>query len=58
MPYLGPEVLMPIASVLAAVGGALLMFWNRIRDGIRVLFGGERKDEAVSADPEEDTLLS
>lgn len=53
--YLGPEVLMPIASVVAAIGGALLMFWNRIRDVVRVLFGGERKDDPVIADAEQDT---
>ena len=28
--YLGPETLMPIASVLAAVAGFFLMFWRVI----------------------------
>ncbi len=27
--YIGPDVLMPIASALAAVVGFLLMFWRR-----------------------------
>ena len=56
--YLGPEVLMPIASVFAAIGGALLMFWSRVRDAIRVLFGGERNDESVTGGPESDTTPS
>jgi hypothetical protein len=28
--YLGPETLMPIASVLAAIAGFFLMFWRLI----------------------------
>jgi hypothetical protein len=27
--YIGPEVLMPVASALAAVAGVALMFWRR-----------------------------
>ena len=27
--YVGPETLMPLASVLAAVVGVLLMFWRK-----------------------------
>ena len=27
--YIGPETLMPLASVLAALAGALLLFWRR-----------------------------
>ena len=27
--YIGPDVLMPVASVIAAVVGFLLMFWRR-----------------------------
>jgi len=27
--YIGPETLMPLASVLAALTGALLLFWRR-----------------------------
>ena len=26
--YLGPEVMMPVASIIAAVVGYLLMFWR------------------------------
>lgn len=28
--YIGPDSLMPIASVFAAVAGFLLMFWRRV----------------------------
>ena len=27
--YIGPEVLMPVASAFAAVAGVALMFWRR-----------------------------
>jgi len=27
--YMGPETMMPLASALAAIVGALLMFWRR-----------------------------
>ena len=45
--YLGPDVLMPVASALAAVAGALLLFGRRtievarkIVKGIARVFGG------------------
>ena len=28
--YIGPDALMPIASVFAAIAGFLLMFWRRV----------------------------
>ena len=44
--YIGPDVLMPVASAIAAAIGFLLMFWHRtvafvkrIVDAIRGLFG-------------------
>lgn len=27
--YIGPETILPLASALAAIGGVLLMFWQR-----------------------------
>jgi hypothetical protein len=27
--YIGPEIMMPVASALAAIVGFLLMFWRR-----------------------------
>ena len=35
--YLGPEVVAPVLSALAAVGGVLLMFWRRVVAGTRAL---------------------
>lgn len=41
--YIGPETIMPIASALAAIGGILMMFWNRttafMRSGVRFIRG-------------------
>jgi hypothetical protein len=28
--YIGPETLLPLASILAAIGGFLLMVWHRL----------------------------
>ena len=33
--YIGPETMLPLASALAAIGGILLMFWQRIVGLIR-----------------------
>jgi len=30
MPYLGPETIMPLASILAAIAGFFLIFWRYI----------------------------
>jgi hypothetical protein len=35
--YIGPDALMPIASVFAAVAGFLLMFWRRVVGAFRLL---------------------
>ena len=32
--YIGPETILPLASVLGAIGGVLMMFWNKIRSGM------------------------
>jgi len=37
MLYVGPEVLMPLVSVVAAIGGAILMFWRRLMKGFRAV---------------------
>jgi hypothetical protein len=38
--YLGPDIVAPVASAIAAAIGALLMFWRRIVTGIRGLGRG------------------
>lgn len=37
--YLGPETLMPLASVFAAVAGVVLMFWRRTKAAARAVAG-------------------
>lgn len=53
--YLGPDVLMPIASILGAIGGAILLFWNRVVDLGRAILGRpprEKDDGDANADTE------
>ena len=35
--YIGPDALMPIASVFAAVAGFVMMFWRRLVGALRML---------------------
>lgn len=37
--YLGPETIMPLASILAAVAGFLLIFWRAIVNTVKKLIG-------------------
>ena len=36
--YIGPETMLPLASALAAIGGVLLMFWQRFVGLVRKLW--------------------
>jgi hypothetical protein len=33
--YIGPETMLPLASALAAIGGVLLIFWQRFVGWVR-----------------------
>jgi hypothetical protein len=33
--YVGPDLIMPLTSALAAIVGVLLMFWNRVTGFVR-----------------------
>jgi hypothetical protein len=35
--YIGPDTLMPIASVFAAVAGFVMMFWRRLVSMVKLL---------------------
>jgi hypothetical protein len=35
--YIGPDTLMPIASVFAALAGFVMMFWRRLVGMVRLL---------------------
>ena len=37
--YIGPDVLLPIASALAAIAGVLLMFWHKTVGFFKKMFG-------------------
>jgi len=37
--YIGPDTLMPIASVFAAVAGFVMMFWRRLVGVVKLLVG-------------------
>jgi len=36
--YIGPETMLPLLSALAAVGGVLLMFWQRFVGLVRKIW--------------------
>jgi hypothetical protein len=38
MLYIGPETMLPLASALAAIGGVLLIFWQRLVGLVRKLW--------------------
>jgi hypothetical protein len=33
--YVGPETVLPLASVLAAIGGVIMMFWHKTVGALR-----------------------
>lgn len=35
--YIGPDALMPLASVFAAIAGFFLMFWRRIVGAVKLI---------------------
>jgi hypothetical protein len=36
--YIGPDLLMPLASALAAIAGVLVMFWQRVVILVRLVW--------------------
>lgn len=54
--YLGPETIMPLASILAAVVGFLLIFWRAIVNFIKKLIGkgGTPANVEEYIEPEDD----
>jgi hypothetical protein len=55
--YLGPEVLMPLVSAIAAIAGGVMMFWHKIRKGARSLLG-KKDPDPVTITPDSDTTSS
>ena len=54
--YLGPETLMPLASILAAVVGFLLIFGRAFLKSVKKVLGkgGPTQDVTAYVEPEED----
>jgi hypothetical protein len=41
--YVGPDQILPFTSALAAVGGAIMIFWRQVTGAARRIFGFFRK---------------
>jgi len=39
MLYIGPDQIAPLTSILAAIGGAILVFWRQVKGACRWLVG-------------------
>lgn len=52
--YLGPEVVAPVLSAIAAVGGVLLMFWRRVvataRSMVRLVTGKPAREASPDSE--------
>jgi hypothetical protein len=50
--YVGPDQMMPVASILATVMGFVMIFWNKVLGIFRKIFGGSKPPEAESSAPQ------
>lgn len=44
--YVGPDQLLPITSILGAIGGAIMIFWRQVVGFFRRVTGGAKASEA------------
>lgn len=51
LPYLGPDNLLPLASIVAAALGIILLFWGRAKGLVRKMLGRSKP-----VDPDADGL--
>ncbi len=49
--YVGPETILPLSSILAAIGGIALMFWSYLRGAAAWCFGLLRRNRAGTSPP-------
>lgn len=49
--YIGPETILPLGSVLAAIGGVALMFWGHVRAAAAWCLGRIRRKDAGPLPP-------
>ena len=57
--YLGPETIMPLASIIAAIVGFLLLFWRSIARFFKKVFrkgGNSVEDITPYVEPEDDEI--
>jgi hypothetical protein len=47
--YIGPETILPLGSILAAIGGVALMFWGYIRAAFAWCIARVRRSDSPSA---------
>ena len=45
--YVGPDQVMPVMSILATVMGMLMIFWNKVMNIFRKLFGVKPPETTV-----------
>jgi hypothetical protein len=50
--YVGPDQMMPVASILATVMGFVMIFWSKVLGVFRRIFGGSKPPEAESSAPQ------
>jgi hypothetical protein len=43
--YVGPDQMMPVASILATVMGFIMIFWNKLLGIVRKIFGLSKPTE-------------
>lgn len=41
--YIGPDQMMPLASILGAIGGAVMIFWRQVQAFFRRIVGVFKK---------------
>ena len=51
--YLGPETIMPLASILATIVGGILVFWRFIVGGIKKIY---RKIRRIPEEPSDEEM--
>ena len=53
MLYIGPDQLLPLTSILGAIGGAIMIFWRQVVGLARKIGGVFRRKPAPAAEPGE-----
>jgi hypothetical protein len=49
--YIGPETILPLGSILAAIGGVALMFWGYVRSAAAWCLGRVRRSDSTATTP-------